>query len=172
MRGGKGPGEGQSERQKIRIGQLGKGVGGALGQLINQGLPAVALSPKKTNKQNQQKPARRGLGRRMSQTHLQRKSSWRESLKIPSRDPGGVCLLNAFQLLQEEECFWVNLPGCWGLFSTPGCPEKGPRRKEPPPLSRGAAPNPAGASGSARVRTILLSLGYWEGGVGGWAKER
>lgn len=62
MREGKGPGEGQSERQKIRIGQLGKGVGGALGQLINQGLPAVALSPKKTNKQNQQKPARRGLG--------------------------------------------------------------------------------------------------------------
>lgn len=57
MREGKGPGEGQSERQKIRIGQLGKGVGEALGQLINQGLPAVALSPKKqTNKINKNRP--------------------------------------------------------------------------------------------------------------------
>lgn len=113
MRGGKGPGEGQSERQKIRIGQLGKGVGGALGQLINQGLPAVALSPKKTNKQNQQKPARRGLGRRMSQTHLQRKSSWRESLKIPSRDRGSL-LTECFSTFAGGGMFLGELAGLLG----------------------------------------------------------
>lgn len=96
MREGKGPGEGQSERQKIRIGQLGKGVGGALGQLINQGLPAVALSPKKNKQTKSTKTgqARFGQhslrGRRMSQTHLRRESSWRESLKIRPQDTGSL----------------------------------------------------------------------------------
>ena len=52
--------EGGEDQEKRPV-YGGRAVGRPLGWLINQDLPAVALFPKKTNKQNQQKTGQAGL---------------------------------------------------------------------------------------------------------------